>query len=113
MDKAYFEDRRVSLENEINQFDTERRTGPVLSVSSQLSQNFTIGANSAWMSNGDNAQRDFQLYYTGEQGNLYNVGYFYRQDIPNQQKQYDQVVASFIQPVSNNWRIIRGMLNTI
>ena len=102
----YFEDRRVNLNNEPDQFDTERRTGPVLSVSSQLSQNFTIGANSAWMSNGDNAQRDFQLYYTGEQGNLYNLGYFYRQDIPNQQKQYDQVVASFIQPVSNNWRIM-------
>jgi LPS-assembly protein len=102
----YFEDRRVSLNNESDQFDTERHTGPVLSVSSQLSQNFTIGANSAWMSNGDNAQRDLQLYYTGNQGNLYNLGYFYRKDIPNRQKQYDQVVASFIQPVANNWRIL-------
>ena len=102
----FFEDRRVTLENETDQFDTERRTGPILSVSSQLSQNFTIGANSAWMSNGDNAQRDLQLYYTGNQGNLYNLGYFYRKDIPNRQDQYDQVVASFIQPVANNWRIL-------
>ncbi|WP_174559257.1 LPS-assembly protein LptD [Acinetobacter bouvetii] len=102
----YFEDRRVRLDNESDQFDTERHTGPVLSVSSQLSQNFTLGANSAWMANGDNAQRDVQLYYTGNQGNLYNVGYFYRKDIPNRQDQYDQVVASFIQPVSNNWRIM-------
>jgi len=102
----FFEDRRVTLENETDQFDTERRTGPILSVSSQLSQNFTIGANSAWMSNGDNAQRDLQLYYTGNEGNLYNLGYFYRKDIPNRQDQYDQVVASFIQPVANNWRIL-------
>ena len=58
------------------------------------------------MSNGDNAQRDLQLYYTGDKGNLYNVGYFYRKDIPNRQDQYDQVVASFIQPISNNWRIM-------
>ncbi|QQN38251.1 LPS-assembly protein LptD [Acinetobacter sp. CS-2] len=102
----FFEDRRVTLENKADQFDTERRTGPILSVSSQLSQNFTVGANSAWMSNGDNAQRDLQLYYTGNQGNLYNLGYFYRKDIPNRQDQYDQVVASFIQPVANNWRIL-------
>ena len=102
----YFEDRRVNLDNTSDQFDTEHRTGPILSVSSQLSQNFTLGANSAWMSNGDNAQRDVQLYYTGDQGNLYNVGYFYRKDIPNRQDRYDQVVASFIQPVANNWRIM-------
>ena len=102
----YFEDRRVNLDNTSDQFDTEHRTGPILSVSSQLSQNFTLGAKSAWMSNGDNAQRDVQLYYTGDQGNLYNVGYFYRKDIPNRQDRYDQVVASFIQPVANNWRIM-------
>ena len=35
------------------------------------------------MSNGDNAQRDFQVYYTGDKGNLYNLGYFYRKDIPD------------------------------
>lgn len=102
----FFEDRRVTLENQTDQLDTERRTGPILSISSQLSQNFTVGANSAWMSNGDNAQRDLQLYYTGNQGNLYNLGYFYRKNIPNRQDQYDQVVASFIQPVANNWRIL-------
>ncbi len=77
----YFEDRRVTLKQQ-DEIDTERNTGPVVSLSSQLNQNFTIAANSAWMSNGDNAQRDFQLYYTGDKGNLYNLGYFYRKDIP-------------------------------
>ena len=47
-----------------------------------------------------------QAYYTGEQGNLYNVGYFYRNEITDRQKSYDQVVGSFIQPVFNNWRLI-------
>jgi len=101
----FFEDRRVTLYNE-DELDQEKRTGPVLSLSSQLNQNFTISANSAWMSNGENSQRDFQVYYTGNQGNLYNLGYFYRKDIPNRQDSYDQVVASFIQPVYNNWRIM-------
>ncbi len=78
----YFEDRRVTLQNQPDTFDTERNTGPVVSLTSQLNQNFTIAANSAWMSNGDNAQRDFQVYYTGDKGNLYNLGYFYRKDIP-------------------------------
>ena len=71
----FFEDRRVTLYNE-DELDQEKRTGPVLSLSSQLNQNFTISANSARMSNGENSQRDFQVYYTGNQGNLYNLGYF-------------------------------------
>ncbi len=101
----YFEDRRVRLTEE-ETIDSERRTGPIVSLSSQLSQNFTINANSAWMSGGDNAQRDFQVYYTGNQGNLYNLGYFYRKDIPDRQDRYDQAVASFIQPIQNNWRLM-------
>ncbi|NAR58081.1 LPS assembly protein LptD [Acinetobacter haemolyticus] len=102
----YFNDRRVSLNEQFDEFDTQRRTGPVVNLTSQLNQNFTISANSAWMSNGDNAQRDFQAYYTGDKGNLYNVGYFYRKDIKDRQNAYDQVVASFIQPVKDNWRIM-------
>ncbi|WP_180034685.1 MULTISPECIES: LPS-assembly protein LptD [unclassified Acinetobacter] len=102
----YFEDRRVTLNNISDKFDTERHTGPVVSISSQLSDSISVNANSAWMANGDNAQRDIQMYYTGNKGNLYNVGYFYRKDIPNRQDSYDQAVASFIQPIHNNWRII-------
>ncbi|MCM1959285.1 LPS assembly protein LptD [Acinetobacter modestus] len=102
----YFSDRRVTLNQQPDEFDTQRRTGPIVSVSSQLNQNFTIAANSAWMSNGDNAQRDFQAYYAGEKGNLYNVGYFYRNNIPDRQSSYDQAVASFIQPIKDNWRIM-------
>lgn len=102
----YFEDRRVTLNHVSDEFDRENRTGPVVSLSSQLSDRISVNANSAWMSNGDNAQRDIQMYYAGNKGNLYNVGYFYRKDIPNRQDSYDQAVASFIQPVHNNWRII-------
>ncbi|USA54751.1 LPS assembly protein LptD [Acinetobacter sp. C32I] len=102
----YFSDRRVSLNEKLDEFDTQRRTGPIVSLSSQLNQNVTITSNSAWMSNGENAQRDFQAYYTGDKGNLYNLGYFYRKDIPDRQDSYDQVVASFIQPVKDNWRIM-------
>lgn len=102
----YFSDRRVSLNEKLDEFDTQNRTGPIISLSSQLNQNVTITSNSAWMSNGDNAQRDFQAYYTGDKGNLYNLGYFYRKDIPDRQDSYDQVVASFIQPVKDNWRIM-------
>lgn len=102
----YFSDRRVTLNQEPDEFDKQRRTGPIVSLSSQLNQNFTIAANSAWMDNGDNAQRDFQAYYVGDKGNLYNLGYFYRKYIPDRQDAYDQAVASFIQPVKDNWRIM-------
>lgn len=102
----YFSDRRVTLNQEPDEFDKQRRTGPIVSLSSQLNQNFTIAANSAWMENGDNAQRDFQAYFVGDKDNLYNLGYFYRKNIPDRQDAYDQAVASFIQPVKDNWRIM-------
>ncbi len=102
----YFSDRKVTLLNNNDELDREKHTGPVLSLSSQLSQNFTISTNSAWMSNGDSAQQDLQLFYTGEKGNLYNIGYFYRNNLPDRQVKYDQAVASFIQPVKDNWRIM-------
>jgi len=102
----YFSDRRVTLNQKLDEFDTQRRTGPIISLTSQLNQNFTIVANSAWMSNGENAQRDFQTYYVGDKGNMYNLGYFYRKNIPDRQDAYDQAVASFIQPVKDNWRIM-------
>ncbi len=102
----YFSDRKVGLRSGIDEIDREKNTGPILSLSSQLSQNFTINTNSAWTSNGDSAQQDIQLYYTGDKGNLYNVGYFYRKDLPDRQNKYDQAVASFIQPIKDNWRIM-------
>jgi LPS-assembly protein len=102
----YFEDRRVTLDNTEDEFNTENRTGPIVSLTSQLSQNLSVGANAAWMSNGDNAQRSVNMLYTGDQGNLYSFGYINRRVIPNRQDHYDQVVASFIQPIHNNWRIL-------
>ena len=102
----FFEDRRVTLNNKSDEFDTENRTGPVLSLSSQVSDHVLISANSAWMSSGQNAQRDLQMLYTTDQGQLFNLGYYYRQDLQNRQESYDQVVASFIQPISDKWRVL-------
>jgi len=102
----FFEDRRVTLDREADKFDRESHTGPVIQLRSQLNKNVHVNLNSSWMSNGSNAQRDVQVYYTGDQGNLYNVGYFYRKDITNRQESYDQVVGSFIQPIANNWRLV-------
>lgn len=102
----YFQDRRVSLNKKQGEFDNSKQSGPVVSLSSQLTQNFMLTSNAAWNEDGDNTQRDFQAYYTGNKGNLYNIGYFYRGDVQDQQQKYDQVVASFIQPVKDNWRII-------
>lgn len=102
----YFDDRRVTLDGTTDELNTESHTGPIVSLSSQLSQHYRVSANSAWMANGDNAQRDVQIYYMGDQGNIYSAGYFYRKEIANRQDRYDQFVASFIQPIHNNWRIM-------
>lgn len=104
----FFDDRRVLLskEKDNTELNTAKRTGPIVSLSSQLSPNISVAANSAWMSNGNNAQHDLQFYFTGNQGNLYNFGYFYRDYLPDRQAAYHQVVASFVQPVKGNWRIM-------
>ena len=103
----YFDDRRVTLNSsQDDKYNKEDETGPVISISSQLSDNFTIRGDSMWMSNGENAQRDIQVYYTGNKGNLYNFGYFNRSYLADRQDRYDQVTASFIQPIKNNWRMM-------
>ena len=102
----YFEDRRVSLERSRDSIEREKNTGPVVQLSSQISQNIHLTANSAWMSNGDNAQRNLQGFYSRDNGSLYSLGYYYRKEISNRQDQYDQVVASLVQPIYNNWKII-------
>ncbi len=102
----YFSDRRVTLTNSTDTEDTSKTSGPIVSISSQLTNKFTVSANSAWMSNGNNSQHDFQAYFTGDNGNLYNVGYFNRKEIVDRQVAYDAAVASFVQPIKNNWRIM-------
>ncbi len=104
----YFQDRRVLL-NVNDQVQKDSTSGPILSISSQLSNNITLAANNAWLPSGSPAQNDVQLYYTQPTGSLYNLGYFYRKDLAEQQKAYDQVVASFIQPIKDNWRILGHM----
>lgn len=99
----FFEDRRVSLLSEV---ETEKRTGPIVSIGSQFSDNLSMSANAAWTSSGSNAQRDLQLYYTTDHGSLYNVGYFERKNIAGRQSSYDQAAVSFIQPVKDNWRVM-------
>lgn len=103
----YFQDRKVTLDkNNDFYYQADNRTGPIISIASQLSQNFSINANSVWMSNGDNAQAGLVVNYTGDKGNIYNLGYYKRQKIDAYQQKYDQVTASFIQPVKDNWSIM-------
>lgn len=100
----YFEDRRVLL-NVNDAPATDSNSGPILSLSSQLSNNITFAANHAWQPDGTTAQSNVQLYYSQPTGNLYNVGYFHRKQL-NTQQAYDQVVASFIQPIQDNFRML-------
>lgn len=101
----YFSDRRVVLDSTTDQVDTKKTSGPVFSISSQLSNNFTIASNLAW-SDGSTSQANFQTYYTSDKGRIYNLGYYKRKETGNSQLTYDQIVASFIQPVNDNWRIM-------
>lgn len=102
----FFSDRRVTLNNDYDHFDTEKRTGPVVSLSSQIHKNFSVNANSAWLSNGENSSRSLFALYTTDYGALYSVGYYYEKFIPNRQRTYNQVTASFVQPIKDQWSVI-------
>ena len=102
----FFEDRRVVLDNKYDEFDTQKRTGPIVSLSSQITQNLSVNANGSWLSNGDNSQYNINTFYGTEQGQLYSLGYIYRADLTDRQNAYDQIAASFVQPIHNNWRIL-------
>lgn len=102
----YFADRRVQL-NETDQVATSSRTGPVVTVSSQLSNTINVVGNAAWLSNGKSALNNVSLNYADEKGRLYNLGYYHRREVSDQgQQPYQQVATSFIQPINNNWRIL-------
>ena len=102
----FFEDRRVTLNGNPDLIDTEKRTGPVVSLSSQITQDFTLNSNSAWLADGKDALHNINALKTTASGALYSFGYFYSREIPNRQRAYKQVTASFIQPIHNNWRVI-------
>lgn len=100
----YFSDRKVTLDDD-DTIQTNKQSDPVLSLSSQITNNFTIASNVAW-DDSSISQANFQTYYTSKQGTIYNLGYYKRKEVNNTQLTYDQVVASLIQPVKDNWRII-------
>ena len=101
---VFFSDRRVLLNNG-DVVQTDKTSDPVISISSQISNHFTFASNAAF--NGHTlSQSNFQAYYTGNEGQVYNLGYYKRKQVNDTQLTYDQVVASFIQPVEDNWRII-------
>ena len=102
----YFEDRRVVLDDIDDPYNKEKKSGPAVSLSSQLSQNWNVSANSLWLPNGQNAQTDINAFYGTDNGALYSLGYIYRKDLVDRQRSYDQVVASFVQPIHNNWRLL-------
>ncbi|MHA3054714.1 LPS-assembly protein LptD [Acinetobacter sp. ANC 4633] len=100
----YFSDRKVTL-NDGDIVQTSKQSDPVLSLSSQITNHFTIASTVAW-DNSSIAQAKLQTYYTSAQGTIYNLGYYKRKEVNNAQLTYNQVVASLIQPVKDNWRII-------
>ena len=105
----YFSDRKVRL-NDNDPIATQRNSGPALAVGSQLSRNFSINGNALWDASGENSQNDVQLNYTGDNGSVYNTGYYYRRQLQSQNQQaYQQVTGGFVQPLYNQWRVMGYM----
>lgn len=102
----FFADRRIRL-NDDDPIAKDRNTGPVVTVSSQLSNTIHVTGNSAWLADGENALNNLVASYADDQGRLYNLGYFYRKTVNDQRQQaYQQVATSFVQPINQNWRIL-------
>lgn len=102
----YFSDRRVRL-NANDPTLTDRHSGSVLTLASQLTNSIYLTANSAWLSNGRSAQNNLSLNYTDQKGRLYNLGYYYRRQLPEQnQLAYRQIATSIVYPLNENWRLL-------
>ena len=105
----YFSDRKVRLMPQ-DAIATSNNSGPAIAIGSQLSRKFSINANSLWLANGKNSENDVQLNYTGDNGSIYNTGYYYRRNISSQNQQpYQQIAGGFIQPLYNQWRLMGHM----
>ncbi|KAA8735644.1 LPS-assembly protein LptD [Acinetobacter qingfengensis] len=112
----YFSDRRVYLNNTDQNgniiakdrlISTEKTSGPVLTLGSQLSNNINLVGNSAWTSGGENALSNISVNYADDKGLLYSLGYYYRKSLDDQRQQaYEQIAGSFVQPINDRWRIL-------
>lgn len=102
----YFADRRVRL-NDSQPIDTSKTSGPVLSLSSQLSNSIDLHANAAWRSGGQLTFANLAGRYADDAGRTYSLGYYQRSQLPAVGQQgYQQVAFGMIQPVSERWRVI-------
>lgn len=100
----YFDDRQVRL-NDDDLIDNSQTSGPALEISSQLTQHLSLYGSSIWLPSGHNAQTISNLQYQNDQGQLYQVGYYDRKAVTQQnQEALQQFTASVVQPLYNQWR---------
>ncbi len=103
----YFADRKVRLDSENDPIATDDYSGPVMTFSSQLSNNIHVTSNTAFDADGENTFSNLSLNYADDVGQLYHFGYVYRNDLAElRQQAYQQVAGSFVQPIHNNWRVL-------
>ena len=78
-----------------------------MTFSSQLSNNIHVTSNTAFDADGENTFSNLSLNYADDVGQLYHLGYVYRNDLAElRQQAYQQVAGSFVQPIHNNWRLM-------
>lgn len=100
----YFDDRKVRL-NDDDLIDDSQTSGPALEVSSQLTQHMSLYGSALWLPNGKNAQTISNIQYQNKHGQLYQVGYYDRKAVTQQnQEALQQFTASLVQPLYNQWR---------
>lgn len=103
----YFADRKVRLDTDNDPIATDDYSGPVMTFSSQLSNTINVNSNVAFDADGKNTLSNLTLSYADDVGQLYNLGYIYRDELADlRQQAYQQVVGSFVQPIHNNWRLM-------
>jgi LPS-assembly protein len=77
-------------------------------INAQLRNDWSSSADALWTTDGKTSQLGLQIHYLPKSNDrLFNVGYSFRRDVAAlNQKALRQTSTSFLQPLTENWRML-------
>ncbi|MBH1970509.1 LPS assembly protein LptD [Moraxellaceae bacterium AER2_44_116] len=103
----YFRDRKVQL-NATDPIATASSSGFAGEINAQLRNDWSSSADALWTTDGKTSQLGLQIHYLPKSNDrLFNIGYSFRRDVSAlNQKALRQASTSFLQPLTENWRML-------
>ncbi|MFW2373762.1 MAG: LPS-assembly protein LptD [Gammaproteobacteria bacterium] len=99
----YFKDRRVSLDNAIEE---TQNSDFISEISGRLDNWSARGTVQYNPEQNRTDKRSLQLHYQGDKHQIFNIGYRFRRDLANETQNLEQTDVSLVIPLDNRYRLL-------